>query len=119
MPTFVGSLVLGKCLGGAAIAGFEGLVVISIAGDQIIVTFAAPPPPSAFCSVWSSSSNPDLTGINVAVTAEPISLGDDEITSVTELRLSGRTPLRHDRPGTEWLFRSLVGFTNRTIHWDP
>jgi ABC-2 type transport system permease protein len=31
-PVRRGSLVLGKCLGGAAIAGFEGLVVISIAG---------------------------------------------------------------------------------------
>ena len=31
-PVRRGSLVLGKCLGGAAIAGFEGLVVIAIAG---------------------------------------------------------------------------------------
>lgn len=31
-PVRRGSLVLGKCLGGAAIAGFQGLVVIAIAG---------------------------------------------------------------------------------------
>jgi ABC-2 type transport system permease protein len=31
-PVRRGSLVLGKCLGGAAIAGFEGLIVIAIAG---------------------------------------------------------------------------------------
>jgi ABC-2 type transport system permease protein len=31
-PVRRGSLVLGKCLGGATIAGFEGLVVIAIAG---------------------------------------------------------------------------------------
>jgi ABC-2 type transport system permease protein len=31
-PVRRGSLVLGKCLGGAVIAGFEGLVVIAIAG---------------------------------------------------------------------------------------
>ena len=88
------------------------------AGDQIIVTFATPPPPSAFCSLWSSSSYPDLTGINVAVTAEPILLGDDEIASVTDSSCPGGLHFGTIDLGQSGYFGLVVGFANSTVHWD-
>jgi trimeric autotransporter adhesin len=88
------------------------------AGDQIIVTFATPPTPSAFCSLWSSSSYPDLTGGNVVVAAQPILLGDDEITSVDDSSCSGGFHFGTIDLGQIGYFNTAVTFTHTTIHWD-
>ena len=88
------------------------------ADDQIIVTFATPPIPSAFCSLWSSSSYPDLTGGNVVVTAQPILLGDDEITSVDDSSCSGGFHFGTVDLGQFGYVNTVVTFTNSTIHWD-
>lgn len=53
-------------------------------GDQIVVTFAVAPAPSAFCSSWSASSYPDLVDPNVVINADQPSSGDDVISSVTD-----------------------------------
>ena len=88
------------------------------AGDQIIVTFATPPTPSAFCSLWSSSSYPDLTGSNVVVTGQPILLGNDEIASVADSSCSGGFRFGTIDLGQIGYFNTLVTFSNSTIHWD-
>jgi putative nucleotidyltransferase with HDIG domain len=53
-------------------------------GDQIIVTYAVAPSPSAFCSSWSASSAPDLVDPSVVINANQPSSGDDVIGSVTD-----------------------------------
>ncbi|HXR54680.1 MAG TPA: hypothetical protein VN793_06495 [Acidimicrobiales bacterium] len=53
-------------------------------GDQIIVTFAAAPAPSSFCSSWTSSSHLDLVDPNVVIDANQPGSGDDVISSVTD-----------------------------------
>jgi hypothetical protein len=53
------------------------------AGDQIIVVFATPTSPSSFCSAWSSTSYPELTGFGVTVTGDSTA-GDDMISSVND-----------------------------------
>jgi putative nucleotidyltransferase with HDIG domain len=53
-------------------------------GDQIVVTYAVAPSPSAFCSAWTSGSYPDLVNPNVVVHANQPSSGDDVISSVTD-----------------------------------
>jgi hypothetical protein len=53
-------------------------------GDQVVVTFAVAPAPSAFCSSWSASSHPDLVDPNVVMNADQPSSGDDVISSVTD-----------------------------------
>jgi hypothetical protein len=88
------------------------------AGDQIIVTFATPPTPSAFCSLWSSSSYPDLTGANVVVTGEPILLGHDEIGSVADSSCPGGLHFGSIDLGQIGYFSLVVWFTNSTIHWN-
>ena len=58
-------------------------------GDQIIVTFVAPPSPSAFCSVWSSTSSPDLRDSNVVVEGNQGASGDDTVTVTDGADCSG------------------------------
>ena len=53
--------------------------------DEIIVTYSVAPNPHSFCSAWSPTSFPDLVSSNVVVNAdEPLLLGDDQISSVTD-----------------------------------
>ncbi len=108
----------GASVSSLTITNGSGIAGRADAGDQIIVTFATPPPPSAFCSLWSSSSYPDLTGINVAVTAEPILLGDDEIASVTDSSCPGGLHFGTIDLGQSGYFGLVVGFANSTVHWD-
>jgi hypothetical protein len=53
-------------------------------GDTIVVTYTNPPGVSSFCSGWTSSSYPELTGSNVVVTATETAGGDGVITAVSD-----------------------------------
>ncbi len=53
-------------------------------GDTIVVTYTTPPTLSSFCSGWSSSSYPELTGSGVVVTATEAAGGDGMIASVSD-----------------------------------
>ena len=53
-------------------------------GDTIVVTYTTPPALSRFCSGWSSSSYPELSGSGVVVTATENAGGDGMIASVSD-----------------------------------
>ena len=53
-------------------------------GDTIVVTYTTPPTLSRFCSGWSSSSYPELSGSGVVVTATENAGGDGMIASVSD-----------------------------------
>ncbi len=87
-------------------------------GDQIIVVYATPPTPSAFCSAWSSTSYPDLTGLDVTVTGEPTA-GDDVIASVNDpLDCLGGFNFGSIDLGQSGYFNVVVTFSNSTISWN-
>ena len=53
-------------------------------GDTIVVTYTTPPALSRFCSGWTSSSYPELSGSGVVVTATENAGGDGMIASVSD-----------------------------------
>ena len=53
-------------------------------GDTIVVTFTTPPDPSTFCTGWTASSQPELSGPNVVITATETAGGDGMIASVDD-----------------------------------
>ena len=53
-------------------------------GDTIVVTYTTPPALSRFCSGWTSSSHPELSGSGVVVTATENAGGDGMIASVSD-----------------------------------
>jgi len=53
-------------------------------GDTIVVTFTTPPDPSSFCTGWTDSSQPELSGPNIVITATETGGGDGMIASVDD-----------------------------------
>jgi hypothetical protein len=70
--------------GSLAINNGSGNIGRADQGDTIVVTYTNPPGVSSFCSGWTSSSYPELTGANVVVTATETAGGDGMITSVSD-----------------------------------
>jgi len=100
-------------------------------GDQIIVTFAPAPSPSALCGSWSSTSYPDLIDSNVVVHGSQASSGDDIVTVTDGADCNGKFHFGTIDLGQAGYFSGTVSFggnvngcTNgqttgcSTIHWD-
>jgi hypothetical protein len=83
-------------------------------GDQIVVAFASPPDPSAFCSLWSLGLTTSLTGV---VTAAKTS-GNDQITSVSDPLCVGGFHFGTIDLGQTGYFNTTVTFTGSTISWN-
>ena len=97
-----------------------GTVGQADAGDQIIVTYSAPPAASQFCSSWTASSHPDLSGANVYAAGQQQVLGDDTF-SVFDGALSdcgGVFNFGWIDLGQAGYFTGTVIFNDSTIHWD-
>jgi hypothetical protein len=87
-------------------------------GDTITVVFNTPPPPSAFCSSWSSTSHPTLSGLAVSVVGEPTS-GDNAIASVNDpVDCVGGFHFGSIDLGQTGYFNVIVTFTGSTISWN-
>ena len=87
------------------------------AGDQITVVYGSPPDPSDFCSLWTSSSYPELSGLTVVVTGEQTS-GDDVISSVADPLCLGGFHFGSIDLGQTGYFNTTVTFTGSTIQWN-
>ena len=88
-------------------------------GDTIVVTYTNPPALSNFCSGWTSSHHPDLTGPNVVVTANKAVSGDGVITGVSDLvDCAGGFHFGSVDLGQGGYFNGPVTFNNSTIHWN-
>ena len=88
------------------------------AGDQITVNFASPPDPALFCSSWSSTAYPDLTGPAVTVTGQKNPGSDDTIGGITAPACAGGFHFGTIDLGQTGYFNTAVVFTDSTIHWD-
>jgi putative nucleotidyltransferase with HDIG domain len=86
-------------------------------GAQITIVYATPPSPSAFCSAWSSTSYPALTGPWVTVTGEP-TLGDNFISVNDPVDCVGGFHFGSIDLGQTGFFNVIVTFSNSTISWN-
>jgi hypothetical protein len=86
-------------------------------GDQVVVTYSAPPAASSFCSSWTTSSHPDLSGSNVyaAIQAQPS--GFDSF-AVFDTACAGDFNFGWIDLGQLGYCTGTVEFTDSTIHWD-
>jgi putative nucleotidyltransferase with HDIG domain len=86
-------------------------------GDQVIVTYSTPPAASSFCSLWTASSHPDLSGSDVyaAVQAQPS--GFDSF-AVFDTACEGAFNFGWIDLGQLGYCTGTVEFTDSTIHWD-
>ena len=88
-------------------------------GDTIVVTYTNPPTLNNFCSGWTSSHHPDLTGPNVVVTANKAVSGDGVITGVSDLvDCVGGFHFGSIDLGQGGYFNGPVRFNYSTIHWN-
>ena len=89
-------------------------------GDQVIVTYSTPPSPSSFCSSWTATSYPDLTGANVYAALQQQVSGDDTF-SVFDNAPSdcgGTFNFGVVDLGQGGYCIGTVIFSDSTIHWD-
>jgi hypothetical protein len=87
-------------------------------GDKIVVVFNAPPSPSAFCSSWSASSYPTLSGTAVTVVGQPTG-GNNVIASVNDAAdCSGGFHFGSINLGQTGYFSTVVDFSGSTISWN-
>jgi titin len=87
-------------------------------GDKIVVVFNTPPAPSAFCSSWSLSSYPTLSGSAVTVVGEPTG-GDNVIASVNDADdCPGGFHFGSIDLGQTGYFSTPVTFRGSTISWN-
>jgi hypothetical protein len=87
-------------------------------GDKIVVVFNTPPSPSAFCSAWSVSSHPTLSGSGVTVVGEP-SVGNNVIASVNDSTdCAGGFHFGSIDLGQTGYFSTAVVFSGSTISWN-
>jgi titin len=87
-------------------------------GDKIVVVFNTPPDPSAFCSSWSLSSFPTLSGSAVTVVGEP-TVGDNVIASVNDaVDCAGGFHFGTIDLGQTGYFSTAVNFSGSTISWN-
>jgi len=87
-------------------------------GDKIVVIFNTPPSPSAFCSSWSASSYPTLSGSAVTVVGQP-TVGDNVIASVNDSAdCVGGFHFGSIDLGQTGYFSTVVDFSGSTISWN-
>jgi HD-GYP domain-containing protein (c-di-GMP phosphodiesterase class II)/predicted phage tail protein len=87
-------------------------------GDKIVVVFNTPPSPSAFCSSWSASSYPTLSGSAVTVVGKP-TVGDNVIASVNDaVDCVGGFHFGSIDLGQTGYFSTVVDFSGSTISWN-
>ncbi len=88
-------------------------------GDTIVVTYTTPPNLSRFCSNWTSSNYPDLTGPNVVVWANEAPGGDGMITGVSDsVDCVGGFHFGSIDLGHTGYFNGPMTFNNSRIHWN-
>jgi hypothetical protein len=85
-------------------------------GDQVIVTYSAPPAASSFCSLWTTSSHPDLSGSDVYAAIQAQS-GFDSF-AVFDTACGGDFNFGWIDLGQLGYCTGTVEFTDATIHWD-
>jgi hypothetical protein len=85
-------------------------------GDQVIVTFSTPPPASSFCSLWTNSSHPDLSGSNVYAAVQAQASFDSF--AVFDTACQGQFNFGWIDLGQLGYCTGTVQFTDATIHWD-
>ena len=87
-------------------------------GDQIIVRYSQPPPPSSFCSAWSAGAYPPLTA--AVATGTKVPGGNDRIASVDDTIdcLLGGFHFGSIDLGQKGYFSGTVTFIGSTITWD-
>ena len=87
-------------------------------GDKIVVVFNTPPSPSAFCSAWSASSYPTLSGSAVTVVGQP-TVGDNVIASINDaVDCVGGFHFGSIDLGQTGYFSTIVTFSGSTISWN-
>jgi hypothetical protein len=89
-------------------------------GDEVVVTYSAPPAANRFCSSWSASSHPDLAGANVYAAAQQQASGEDTF-AVFDNALSdcgGVFNFGWIDLGQGGYLTGTVIFTDSRIHWD-
>jgi len=85
-------------------------------GDQVIVTYSTPPGASSFCSLWTTSSHPDLSGSNVYAAIEAYASFDSF--AVFDTACAGEFNFGWINLGQLGYCTGTVEFTDATIHWD-
>jgi len=85
-------------------------------GDQVIVTYSTPPAASSFCSLWTTSSHPDLSGSNVYAAIEAYASFDSF--AVFDTACAGNFNFGWINLGQLGYCTGTVEFTDATIHWD-
>ncbi len=87
-------------------------------GDKIVVVFHTPPSPSSFCSAWSVSSHPTLSGSGVTVVGQP-TVGNNVIASVNDSTdCAGGFHFGSIDLGQTGYFSTAVVFSGSTISWN-
>jgi putative nucleotidyltransferase with HDIG domain len=87
-------------------------------GDKIVVVFNTPPSPSSFCSAWSVSSHPPLSGSGVTVVGQPTG-GNNVIASVNDSTdCAGGFHFGSIDLGQTGYFSTAVVFSGSTISWN-
>ena len=105
--------------GSLAINNFSGNSGRADQGDTIVVTYTSPPALSAFCSAWTSSSYPVLSGSGVVVTATENAGGNGMIASVSDSSgCAGGFHFGSIDLGQGGYFNGTVTFTNSSIQWN-
>jgi hypothetical protein len=88
-------------------------------GDTIVVTYTTPPALSDFCSAWTSSNYPGLSGSGVVVTATENAGGDGMIASVSDSSgCAGGFHFGSIDLGQGGYFNGTVTFANSSIQWN-
>jgi len=87
-------------------------------GDKIVAVYNTPPNPSAFCSAWSSTSYPTLSGTAVTVVGRP-TVGNNIIASVDDATdCTGGFHFGSIDLGQTGYFSTVVNFSGSTISWN-
>jgi hypothetical protein len=89
-------------------------------GDQIIVTFSVPPAASQFCSSWTATSHPDLSGANVyaAIQEQPSGQDTFSVFDNAPSDCGGAFNFGVIYLGQGGYFYGTDIFSDSTIHWD-
>jgi hypothetical protein len=89
-------------------------------GDRVIVTFSVPPAASQFCSSWTATTHPDLTGANVYAAIQEQSSGQDTFSVFDDATsdCGGTFNFGVIYLGQGGYFSGTDIFSDSTIHWN-
>jgi hypothetical protein len=89
-------------------------------GDQVIVTYSAPPAASSFCSNWTATSHPDLSGPNVYAALQQQLSGQDTFSVFDNAPgdCGGTFNFGVVNLGQGGYCIGTIIFNDSTIHWD-